>query len=42
MLRSIPIADIKTTSDVLPAEINGSGTPVGGMLAETTAMLMRT
>ena len=26
----MPIADIKTTSDVLPAEINGKGMPVGG------------
>ena len=30
MFKTTPIADIKTTSDVLPAEINGKGMPVGG------------
>ncbi len=36
ILRSIPIALINTTSDVEPAEINGSGTPVGGIEALIT------
>ena len=30
-LITIPIADIKTKSDVEPALINGKGKPVGGM-----------
>ena len=31
-LHSIPIAPINTDSDVPPAEINGNGMPVGGIL----------
>ena len=31
MFRTTPIALIKTTSEVEPAEMNGSGTPVGGI-----------
>ena len=42
MLRSTPIAAINTTIAVLPELINGSGTPVGGMLPVTTAMLIST
>ena len=38
----MPIALIKTTSEVLPAEMNGSGSPVGGMEPVTTAMFMIT
>jgi hypothetical protein len=37
MFSKIPIALIKTTIDVDPAEINGSGSPVGGMSPVTTA-----
>jgi hypothetical protein len=33
-----PIALIKTKSEVEPAEINGSGRPVGGIDPVTTAM----
>lgn len=33
-----PIADINTRSDVLPALINGSGSPVGGIEPVTTAI----
>ena len=33
------MALIKTTSDVLPAEMKGSGTPVGGNVLETTPTL---
>ena len=36
MLRTIPIALINTISELEPAEINGSGTPVGGMLPDMT------
>ena len=36
MLRTTPIADIKTTKLVLPAEMNGKGRPVGGMEPDTT------
>ena len=39
MFSTTPIADIKTTSEVLPAEINGSGNPVGGIEPDTTAIL---
>lgn len=35
-LRQIPTADMNTTRDVEPAEINGSGRPVGGIRPETT------
>ena len=31
------MADIKTTSEVEPALINGSGRPVGGMEPDTTS-----
>ena len=31
MLRTTPIALMKTNSEVEPAEINGSGSPVGGI-----------
>ena len=31
MLRTTPIALIKTTSEVLPALMNGKGRPVGGI-----------
>ena len=31
MLRTTPMADINTTSEVLPAEMNGNGSPVGGI-----------
>ena len=34
----MPIAPIKTISDVLPAEMKGSGRPVGGIDPEITAM----
>ena len=37
-LRTTPIADIKTKSEVEPALINGNGKPVGGILPDTTAM----
>ena len=40
MFISIPIAPINTISDVPPAEINGSGIPVGGIEPVTTAMLI--
>ena len=33
----MPIADIKTTRDVEPADINGKGSPVGGISPVTTA-----
>jgi len=36
MLFKIPIALINTTKLVLPALINGSGTPVGGIEQDTT------
>ena len=36
--KQIPIALMNTISDVLPALINGSGRPVGGILPVTTAM----
>ena len=35
-----PIALIKTSSEVEPAEINGKGKPVGGIEPVTTAMLI--
>ena len=38
---TIPIIDIKTMSDVLPAEMNGNGNPVGGTTPVTTAMFRR-
>ena len=31
MFKTIPMADIKTNSEVEPAEMNGSGKPVGGI-----------
>jgi len=31
MFSTTPIALMKTTSDVLPAEMNGNGSPVGGI-----------
>ena len=31
MLRTMPMALINTTSEVEPADINGSGSPVGGI-----------
>ena len=34
----MPIAPIKTISDVLPAEMKGSGSPVGGIDPEITAI----
>ena len=34
----MPIADIKTTRDVEPADINGKGSPVGGISPVTTAI----
>ena len=37
----MPMADIKTTSEVEPALMNGSGKPVGGMEPVTTAILRR-
>ena len=39
MLRTTPIADIKTTNEVLPALMNGSGSPVGGIRPVTTQKL---
>lgn len=41
MLRTMPMALIKTTSEVEPAEIKGSGSPVGGILPVTTATLIK-
>lgn len=38
MFRQTPIADINTTRDVEPAEMNGSGKPVGGIVDVTTKM----
>ena len=35
----MPIADINTNSEVEPAEINGSGKPVGGIEPVTTQTL---
>lgn len=40
--KQTPIALIKTIKDVLPALINGSGNPVGGILPVTTAMFINT
>jgi len=37
MFIKIPIAAINTTKAVLPADINGRGTPVGGILPHTTS-----
>lgn len=39
MFRHTPIADINTTREVEPAEINGSGKPVGGIEFVTTKIL---
>lgn len=39
---TMPMADIKTSKDVPPAETNGSGMPVGGIEPVTTAMLITT
>lgn len=39
-LRQMPTADINTTRDVEPDEMNGSGRPVGGIEPVTTATLM--
>ena len=39
---TMPMADIKTSKDVPPAETNGSGMPVGGIEPVTTAMLIAT
>ena len=39
MFKTTPIADIKTSKLVEPAEINGNGKPVGGIEPVTTAML---
>ena len=36
MLSTMPIADIKTTKLVLPAEMNESGSPVGGIEPDMT------
>ena len=38
MFKTTPIALMKTTKLVLPAEMNGSGSPVGGIEPLTTAM----
>ena len=35
-LRTTPIADINTTNEVLPALMNGSGSPVGGIEPDMT------
>ena len=35
--KTTPIALMKTKSEVLPAEINGSGKPVGGIEPVTTS-----
>ena len=40
MLRSTPIALINTISELEPALMNGSGSPVGGTLAVTTAIFI--
>ena len=37
----MPTADMNTTRDVEPDEMNGSGRPVGGIEPVTTATLMR-
>ena len=39
MFNTTPIADIKTTSDVLPAEMNGSGNPVGGHTPDNASIM---
>lgn len=39
MLSTTPIALMKTTSEVLPAEMNGNGSPVGGIEPDTTQTL---
>ena len=36
MFNTTPIADIKTTKLVLPAEMNGKGSPVGGIEPDIT------
>ena len=40
MFNKIPMALMKTTKLVEPAEINGNGKPVGGMEPVTTATLL--
>ena len=41
-LSTTQIADIKTNSEVEPADINGSGSPVGGIEPVTTAIFIAT
>ena len=42
MLCNTPIEAINTTNAVPPLDMNGSGTPVGGILPVTTAILIKT
>lgn len=42
MLSKIPTALINTTRAVPPLEMNGSGTPVGGIEPVTTAIFINT
>ena len=41
MFNKIPIELIKTTSEVEPALMKGSGNPVGGMEPDTTAIFKK-
>ena len=41
-MSTTPIAAIKTTNEVEPADISGSGTPVGGIDPVTTARFINT